>query len=246
MKRTIFITGGASGIGAAAVRRFLAGGWNVSFVDAKEPESVPDGALFALADTRSLDALKSAVEHTVSRFGAINAVFSNAGIHCKNTLLTITDEELREMLDINVIGTVNTLRAAVPVMAENGGGAVVVNASDQVFIGKGASFGYGLTKGALGQLVKSCAIDFAPLGVRINAICPGTIHTPLVDNIFERLSARTGVPVEEYLKEEAELFAPRRMGTPEEVAEMVWFLCSDGAAFCTGANYLIDGGLVNR
>ena len=207
---------------------------------------MPDGSMFTLADTRDGDLLKKVAERTVESFGAINAVFANAGIHRKNTLLDISDEELRLMLDINVIGAVNTLRATVPHMAGNGGGAVVVNASDQVFIGKGASFGYGLTKGALAQLVKSCAIDFAPLGVRINAICPGTIHTPLVDKIFNHLSARTGVPVEEYLKEEADLFAAKRMGTPEEVAEMVWFLCSDAASFCTGANYLIDGGLVNR
>ena len=245
-KPTIFITGGASGIGAATVSRFLAGGWNVGFIDVQEPDNVPQGAMFIKADTRDRAAVAEAARQVAETFDGLKAVFANAGIHRKNTLLDISDEELRTMLDINVVGTVNTLRATVPLLAENGGGAVVVNASDQVFIGKGASFGYGLTKGALGQLVKSCAIDFAPLGVRINAVCPATIHTPLVDRIFDRLSARTGIPVEDYLKEEAELFAGHRMGTPDEVARMVFFLCSDDAAFCTGANYLIDGGLVNR
>ncbi len=243
---TIFITGGASGIGAATVARFAREGWNVAFVDVQQPESQPDGTLFFHADTRRPEQLRAAVEATVAAFGGINAVFANAGIHRKNTLLDISDDELRTMLDINVIGTVNTLRATVPVIADGGGGAVVVNASDQVFIGKGASFGYGLTKGALGQLVKSCAIDFAPMSVRINAVCPATIHTPLVDRIFDRLSARTGVPVDDYLREEAALFAPGRMGTPDEVAAMVYFLCSPDAAFCTGAAYLIDGGLVNQ
>ena len=242
---TIFITGGASGIGAATVAKFLDNNWNVAFADVQQPAEEPDGALFFLLDTRDADGLRMAVQKTVDTFGSLNAVFANAGIHRKNTLLDISDEELHTMLDINVIGTINTLKATVPALRDSGGGAVVVNASDQVFIGKGASFGYGLTKGALGQLVKSCAIDFAPMGIRINAVCPASIHTPLVDNIFERLSTRTGTPVEEYLREEAALFAPGRMGTPAEVANMVYFLCSDQAQFCTGANYLIDGGLVN-
>lgn len=243
--KTIFITGGASGIGAAAVAKFLNKGWNVAFADVQSPDVVPEGTLFFKVDTRNAEALRQAVSETVSTFAGLHAVFANAGIHRKNTLLDISDAELREMVEINVIGTVNTLKATVPALRDSGGGAVVVNASDQVFIGKAASFGYGLTKGALGQLVKSCAIDFAPMGIRINAVCPATIHTPLVDRIFDRLSTRTGIPVEEYLREEAALFAPNRMGTPAEVANMVYFLCSDEAAFCTGANYLIDGGLVN-
>ena len=252
MCKTIFITGGSTGIGAACVRKFVGEGWNVGFMDVNVDEAMElmeeldaTGRLcFCEGNTRERDEIHEAVEKTVHRFGNLDSVFANAGIHRRNTLLDISDEELDLVIDTNIYGTVNTLRETVPYIKENGGGSVVINASDQWFVGKAHSFAYGLTKGALGQITRSLSIDLAPYGIRVNAVCPGTIRTPLVDRIFEKFAARDGKTVEECWAEENALYARGRVGEPEEVAELVFFLASDRSSYCTGGHYLVDGGLV--
>jgi len=252
--KTIFITGGSTGIGAACVRKFIAEGWNVAFMDINVSDaacladelSAPGSLLFVEGSTRSRADISRAVEATAARFGGLDSVFANAGIHRSNTLLDISDEELDLMIQTNIYGTVNTLREAVPQIIKAGGGSVVINASDQWFVGKAHSFAYGLTKGALGQITRSLSIDLAPYSIRVNAVCAGTIRTPLVDNVFARLSAKEKKAVDEYWKEENALFARGKVGEPEEVAELVYFLASDKSSFCTGGHYLIDGGLVAR
>ena len=250
--KTIFITGGATGIGAATVRKFIAEGWNVGFMDFNSDAAcrlageinVPERLIFTAGDTRRREDIHAGVEATAARFGAIDSVFANAGIHRRNTLLDISDEELKQVIDTNIYGTVNTLREAVPHIIRAGGGSVVINASDQWFVGKAHSFAYGLTKGALGQITRSLSIDLGPYNIRVNAVCPGTIHTPLVDALFEKFSKTDGKTIEEYWQEENALYARGRVGEPEEVAEMVFFLAGDKASFCTGGHYLEDGGLV--
>ena len=197
-------------------------------------------------NTRSRDDIRRAVEATVERFGALNSVFANAGIHRRDTLLDVSDEELHLVIDTNIYGTIDTLREAVPQLIKAGGGSVVINCSDQWFVGKAHTFAYGLTKGALGQMTRSLAIDLGPKNIRVNAICPGTIHTPLVDRLFEKFSAIDGKSIEQYWEEENALFARGEAGKPEEVANLVYFLASDQSSFCTGGHYLIDGGLVAR
>lgn len=252
--KTIFITGGATGIGAASVRKFVGEGWNVGFLDMNVTEALrlveeldePDRVVFVEGDTRKRDEVRRAIDATVGKFGALNSVFANAGIHRCNTLLDITDEELDLVIQTNIYGTVNTLREAVPHIIKSGGGSVVINASDQWFVGKAHSFAYGLTKGALGQITRSLSIDLGKYGVRVNAVCAGTIHTPLVDNLFEKFSKVENKSVDEYWAEENALYARGKVGTPAEVAELVYFLASDKSSFCTGGHYLVDGGLVAK
>ncbi|MBQ0080833.1 MAG: SDR family oxidoreductase [Alistipes sp.] len=252
--KTIFITGGSTGIGAASVKRFLEGGWNVCFMDINTQEASglleefhnTESLLFVEGNIRKREDIHGAVTKAVEKFGRIDSVFANAGIHRSNTLLDVTDEELDLMIQTNIYGTVNTLRECVPYIVEAGGGSVVINSSDQWFIGKAHSFVYGMTKGALGQITRSLSIDLGPMNIRVNAICPGTIHTPLLDGVFERLSKKEGRSVEDYMKEEDSLYARKKMGTPEEVAELVYFLAGDKAGFCTGGLYPIDGGLVAK
>lgn len=128
-----------------------------------------------------------------------------------------------------------------PKIVESGGGSVVIMASDQSTVGKAHSFAYGLTKGALGQMAKSLAIDLAPKNIRVNAVCPSTIATPLVDGVFERCVSR-GADLRELWDEENAIFLRGSVGRPEEVAAMVCFLASDEAGFCTGGLYPVDGG----
>ncbi len=252
MGKTIFITGGASGIGAAAVRRFAAAGWRVTFMDIhpKEAKALineiesPEPVCFFEGSTRNRADLDAALELAADDLGGIDALFANAGIHRKNTVIDISPDELDELISTNIVGTVNTLQAAIPFLANaDDGAAVVINASDQCFIGKAGNFGYGLTKGALGQLTRSAAIDLAHLGIRVNAVCPSTIDTPLVDKCFASVAAHSDASAEQLRADENALFLRGRMGTPDEVAAMVYFLASPDAAFCTGGLYPVDGGL---
>lgn len=250
--KTVFITGGSTGIGAASVTKFINEGWQVGFMDINVPAaeellemiSWPERLLFIEGNTRVRGDVHRAVEAIIAKFGSLDSVVANAGIHRKNTLLSITDAELDLMIQTNIYGTVNTLRESVPHLIEAGGGSVVINASDQWFIGKPASFAYGLTKGALGQITRSLAIDLGPHNIRVNAVCAGTVHTPLVENLFEKLAEKNNGRVEEYWDEENKQYARGHVGEPSEVAEMIFFLASDASSFCTGGHYLVDGGLV--
>lgn len=244
MKNTVFITGGSNGIGAAAVKKFLEEGWNVLFTDIHEPKDVENGARFVKADSSKKSEMEYAAQVAVKEFGGINALFCNSGIHRRNTVLDISQEELDLVIQTNIYGTVYTLQAVLPHMVCKKKGAVLLNSSDQFFVGKAHSFVYGMTKGAIGQIARSLAIDLGPYGIRVNAICPGTIHTPLVDNLFNAFSEKDNKSIEQYWQEENALFARKEAGRPEEVAEMVFFLLSDKSSFCTGGHYLIDGGLV--
>ena len=247
MNNTIFITGGSTGIGAACVRRFVSEGWNVAFADINDEAgkalAAETGALFVHADTRSQDEVQTAVDAAVDAFGGLTSVFCNAGIHRRNTMLDTPEEEFDLVVKTNLYGTFHTLKAAVPAILASGGGTVVINASDQSMTGKRASFAYGMTKGALGQIVKSLTLDLLPKGVRVNAVCPGTIHTPLVDRLFNEVSERTGESVDSMWQAENADYARGRAGDPDEVAELVHFLASDRSSFCSGGLYLIDGGL---
>jgi len=248
---TAFITGGSSGIGAASVRVFVREGLRVGFLDsnldagrALERELGGERCLFCPGDVRRRADQQAAVEATVARFGPLSAVFANAGIHRFNTVLDITDEELDLILDVNLRGVITTLREAAPRLVERGAGSIVIMASDQAWIGKRNSFAYGLTKGALGQMTKSLALDLGPKGIRVNAVCPGTIRTPLAERVFERVAAaRADGDVAAAWAAEAAAYPAGRVGTAEEVAELVWFLASDRAGFINGSLHLIDGGL---
>lgn len=249
---TIFITGGSTGIGAASVCKFIQEGWNVGFMDVNADKAheleqslnASERLLFIEGNTRSREDIHQAVEAIVARFGAINSVFANAGIHRRNTLLDVSDEELHLVIDTNIYGTVNTLQEAVPELIKAGGGSVVINCSDQWFVGKAHNFAYGLTKGALGQITRSLSIDLGPHNIRVNAVCAGTIHTPLVDKLFLDFAEKDHCTIDEYWKDENKLYVRGLAGQPQEVANMVYFLASDASSFCTGGHYLVDGGLV--
>ncbi len=246
--KTVLVTGAAKGIGRACVDIFVSNGWNVLAVDsdaaALEFLGVGEESLLAVcASTTDRAAMASAVQDACHRFGGLDCVVANAGIHRSNTILTVSDSELHKVIDTNIYGTIYTLQAAIPTMRR--GGSIVIMASDQSTVGKAHSFAYGLTKGALGQMAKSLAIDLAPMGIRVNAVCPSTIATPLVDGVFSRC-VDAGANLQELWTEENALFLRGSVGQPSEVAAMVYFLASAEAAFCTGGLYPVDGGYTAR
>lgn len=253
--KVVLITGAATGIGRATAEKFVASGYSVSLCDCNQTalaeleqklKAQVSGAqqVFSMVvDVKDHAALNRWADASVEHLGKISAFFANAGIHRSNTLLNITDEELHEMVETNVYGTVYALKAVVPHMIKAGGGAIVLNDSEQFFIGKSNNFGYGLTKGALGQITRSLSVELGPHNIRINAVCPSTIRTPLAEQAMERWSKRDHISLDEAWAEENSLFQRGYAGTAQEVAEFVFFLI-DKATFCTGAHYLLDGGLV--
>ena len=249
--KVAFITGRSTGIGRATIEKFVRENIRVGFLDINErdgsdlqSEYGPDQALFISGDVRSTADIKNAVSKTVERFGKLDIIFANAGIHCLNTILNLTEEEWDLIMDTNLKGLVFTLREVVPYLIENGGGAIVLMGSDQCFIGKRGQLAYGASKGAIGQIAKSLALDLADKNIRVNAVCPGTIKTPPVEAAIQRWADRMpGLDAAQILAMEASNYPMGRIGLPGEVAELVYFLASDSASFITGSLCLVDGGL---
>lgn len=250
MKKTAFITGGSTGIGNACVKKFQSEDYNVAFMDikadiGKKAQESLENVLFIEGSIAKKEDLKRAYELVKERFGGLDVIVANAGIHRCNTLMDISDEELDLMINTNIKGTVNTIRLGVPYFKN--GGAVVINASDQCFIAKPNSFGYGLTKGALGQITKSIAIELGERKIRVNAVCAATIKTPLVEDLFQKFADIThNGDTRAYYEAEAAQYILGRIGEPMEVAEPIFFLASEKASFMTGGLYLVDGGLVAK
>jgi NAD(P)-dependent dehydrogenase (short-subunit alcohol dehydrogenase family) len=246
-----FITGGATGIGRATVDKFLSNGIRVGLFDRNEAAAEDalrkhgeDNLLVIAGDVTNREDVRRGVASTVDRFGGLDIVFTCAGIHRNNSILDIEEEEWDAVLDINLKGTFYTLRETAPVLVERGGGAIVLMGSDQCFIGKPSSLAYGASKGAIAQMAKSLALDLGPKNIRVNAVCPGTTRTPLAENAFNRAAKALNRDVDELWAMEADKYPLNRVGAPEEIADVVYFLASDQARWVTGGLYAVDGGLV--
>lgn len=242
--KVVLVTGGSSGIGLSAVQLFAAAGATVYNLDFQEPSENVDGAIYKNCDVRSYETVASIVNEIVSEHGQIHHAFLNAGVHQVGNVEDLSLETIDRVLDINVKGVIHCLKSILPIMREKKEGSIVLMGSDQSYVGKGDSFIYGATKGAIGQLTKSTAIDYAQHNVRINCVCPGTIETPLYHSAVENFSKEKGLDKNEVYEIIKTAQPIPRVGTPEEVANTVLFLCSDKASFTTGALYSIDGGYV--
>lgn len=227
---------------------FASRGWQVAFMDVDADAGrelagslAPLPVIFLRGSTCSRQDVESAIAEAAANFGGLGCVVANAGIHRSDTILDVSPEQLRQVVDTNIFGTINTMQAALPAIIASGGGSAVIVASDQSTVGKAHSFSYGLTKGALGQMARQTAIDMAPHGIRVNAVCPSTIATPLVDDVFARSGASPDA-IAAMWEEENALFLRGSCGQPAEVASMVFFLASEEAGFCTGGLYPVDGG----
>ena len=249
--KTAFITGGSTGIGKATLAKFVAEGFRVGFLDTNQPAGDEiqagfgsDKVLFVNGSVTERADVKAAIDRTVDQFGGLDVIFTCAGIHRINTILDITEEVWDDVMNVNLKGTLFTLMEGVPHLVSRGGGAIVLMASDQALIGKPGSLAYGASKGAVGQMAKSMALDLGPKNIRVNAVCPATIRTPLAEKAFDSFAEMAGADAEALWAQEAENYPLARVGVPSEVAELVYFLASDSASFMTGGLYPIDGGLV--
>lgn len=246
--KVVVVTGGNSGIGAAAAAQFAAEGATVVIAardDARSAE-VAAGIIAAggAAVTQQCDVTKQAdcagvVARCRSDFGKLDMLFNNAGIiYREKTALDTSPEEWDHTLAVNATGTFLMSRAAVPLMIEGGGGAIVNNASYFGLVGGRGTAAYSASKGAVVLLTKAMALDHAADGVRVNCVCAGSVDTPMLQSEMEAMGGEAEV---------RHLFEAKhplgRIARPEEIAAAVLYLASDEAGFITGAALPIDGGL---
>lgn len=235
------VTGGSSGMGNATVRLLAEEGARVYVLDMKP---TADGCRFLSCDVADYPRVKECVGEVVDQEGRIDLLFAAAGIHLFANIEGTSLEELDRVLSINLKGTFYVLKETLPIMRRQSGGAVVLMGSDQVFVGKGSSSVYGLTKAAIGQLTKSTAIDYASYNVRVNCICPGTIDTPMLEPTIRKYHEASGIPIDTIYQQLRDAQPIKRLGAAEEIARAVAFLLSDEACFMTGALLSVDGGFV--
>jgi NAD(P)-dependent dehydrogenase (short-subunit alcohol dehydrogenase family) len=239
-KKITVITGASSGIGKATLELLRNEGSIVYNLDRTAP-TIPD-PFFIPCDAGNKMDVTNAIQSIHEKEKRIDFLFANAGMHLFATLEETSYEQLEALVSTNLLGTFYLLKAVIPIMKQQKKGSIVLMGSDQAFVGKGSSSVYGMTKGAIGQLTKSTAIDYAPFNIRVNCICPGTIQTPLLDKAVQQFVAKTGEEATAVYTSLEKVQPIGRIGQPEEIAKAVRFLLSDDSSFTTGCLFAVDGG----
>lgn len=241
MKKTCIVTGGSSGIGLSIVQRFSEQGYQVFNLDL-QASSIKSLRCYDIKCDISNVAQVTEIIYNIAKTNTIDVLVSNAGIHFSANIENTSEADLDKVLNINVKGAYAAVKAVLPNMKTNKNGAIILMASDQAIIAKQNSFAYNMSKMALASMAKTTALDYASFNIRANAVCPGTIETPLYHQAIDNYCQRSGADKSAVHAEEASLQPLGRLGQPEEVAELVYFLASDKAKFITGSLQVIDGG----
>ena len=244
--RAALVTGGGSGIGAAAAQRLAAEGAGV-VVMGRTPESLEEvasgirsgggRAVAHAADATDLAAVEAAVARTVSEFGGLDFLVTSAGAGRDRLLQRMTEEDWDTVVDAHLKGTFHSAKAAQPVMAERGFGRMVFLSSASVRGSRG-QLNYSAAKAGVIAMARTLAIELGPSGITVNAVVPGFIDTRMTRAVAER----TKMAWEDLARTMAERTVLGRIGTPEDVAGVIAFLCSDDAAFVTGQAIWVRGG----
>lgn len=239
--KNVIVTGGASGIGLASVERCLQEGASAVIADLESSDGQARAAalndkyhgrcLFQAVDVTDTAQVDRLFANTVAELGSVDAVFNNAGIGGTSPSDELEDDEYLRVIDINLNGVFRVARAALRVMYGQGSGSIVNCASILGVFGQTGAAAYTAAKGGVVNMTRTLAIEAAQKGVRVNALGPGYIDTPLVADLDQEL-----------LNELISLHPIGRLGRSEEIANAFLFLASDEASFVTGAHLLVDGG----
>jgi NAD(P)-dependent dehydrogenase (short-subunit alcohol dehydrogenase family) len=243
--KTVIITGASTGIGKATKDLLRSRDAHVFNLDmAMAPDDLPE--YYVSCDVRDRHNIREAVQSVHDKTGCIDMLFANAGIHLFAGIEETSEEDFDNIIQTNISGTWYVLKSVLPIMKAQQRGTIVLMGSDQTHIGKSRSAAYGLTKGAIGQLTKSTAIDYARFNIRVNCICPGTINTPLLERAIDRYHSITGERKEDIIKGLEQAQPINRIADPMEIATVVAFLLSDESSFMTGSLVSADGGYVSQ
>ncbi|HEX7000942.1 MAG TPA: glucose 1-dehydrogenase [Trueperaceae bacterium] len=245
--KVALVTGGASGIGRAVADAFVKEGAKVAIVDLSEESGnraveeirgMGGEALFVRSDVSRPEDNERMVRETVERFGALHVACNNAGIGGEaNNIADMSVDGWQKVIGINLSSVFYAMKYEIPAMLEAGGGAIVNMASILGAVGWPTSAGYVAAKHGVVGLTKTAALEYAAKGVRVNAIGPGFIHTPLISALEEDKAANDML---------VSMHPVGRLGEPEEIASLALFLASDEASFVHGAYLPVDGGFLAR
>jgi NAD(P)-dependent dehydrogenase (short-subunit alcohol dehydrogenase family) len=239
-QKVALVTGAARGIGLAVAKRFLADGWRVALLDilgdqlAKSVTALanPDATLALTCDVSDADAVTSAFGEIEQRFGRLDALINNAGVAVFAPLMETSDAEWSRVLAVNLTGPFLCTKAAVPLMRHHGGGAIVNITSISGLRASTLRSAYGTSKAGLAHLTKQLAVELAELGIRVNGVAPGPVDTAMAKEVHSaeiRADYHDAIPLNRY-------------GLEDELAEAVYFLCSERASYITGQILAVDGG----
>ncbi|MGH7386179.1 MAG: SDR family NAD(P)-dependent oxidoreductase [Candidatus Rokuibacteriota bacterium] len=243
------ITGGASGIGEATARVFAAEGAHVAIadIDAERGRAVADEiratgarAIFLPTRTEREGDCVRFIQTTHAELGRLDILVNNAGMRLYQTVVDASEESWDAILGVNVKGYAFCAKAAIPLMRQTGGGSIVNVASIRAVVAGGAMVQYDTSKAAVAGLTRAMALDHAPEGIRVNAVCPGPIFT----RFHEHRAPGSGKTVEQFRADFGRGTMLKRAGTPAEVAAGILFLASDEASYVTGTSLFVDGGHV--
>jgi NAD(P)-dependent dehydrogenase (short-subunit alcohol dehydrogenase family) len=241
------VTGGSSGIGHSAALRFAEEGSNVVVADVdtddgeetvQEIEEMGGDALFVETDVSDQDDVEAMVETTVDMYGGLDYAFNNAGIEGEAS--AAHDQPMgnwEQVIDVNLKGVFMGMKAQIPAMLDSGGGAIVNTASIAGVVGFPELSPYVASKHGVIGLTKTAALEYSGEGVRVNAICPGVIDTPMVERSSEEMDNMDQVIAATPMS---------RLGAPEEIGDAAVWLCSEDASFVTGEAMVIDGGYTSQ
>jgi NAD(P)-dependent dehydrogenase (short-subunit alcohol dehydrogenase family) len=248
--KTVLVTGGALGIGRAVCEILAERGAAVSIVDVDEQagsglcsqiEQSGGKAIFHKVDVASFEDVQRAAEATAAKFGSIDSLVVSAGIQRYGTAVSTDDTQWNEVLNVNLKGAWNAARATIPFMRSNGGGTVVNVSSVQALASQQNVLAYTVSKHGLLGLTRSIAMDFAKENIRANAVCPGTVDTPMLK------WAASLDPDPQSVYDACNAMHPLgRIAQPREIAEVVAFLAHESSSFVTGAVWTVDGGLLTQ
>ncbi len=245
-QKIVIITGGASGMGAATAREFAASGATSIIVDrnrnlAKEVAAEIKAVSPFIGDVSQSTFCDRVVKETIESYGRLDVLVNCAGIIVRADALGTTDQDWRRILGTNVDGVFYMSRAAVPQMKKQGKGVIVNFGSIWGNVGAAGVLAYCATKGAVHQITRAMALDHVKDGIRINAVCPGEVNTPML------ASERPTPPTAQDLQKMAEETIPMaRLADPAEIARVVFFLASDAASYMTGSLVTVDAGYTAR
>ncbi len=243
--KVCIVTGAASGIGEAIVRLYLQAGASVVAVDV-DPKlpglfAETDRLKYLVGDVAKEETAAAFTTLALDAFGRIDVMVNNAGVACIKAIADHTPEEWDRVMNINVKALYWSARAVVPVMKGQGGGLFLNTGSISSVTGLAEQGAYGPAKGAVIQITRQMAVDYAKDGIRVNAVCPGSVDTPLL----RKAAIDSGDP-ERFIRGIQSAHPLDRLASPDEIAEFFVFLASDRARFFTGAILMIDGGYTAR